>query len=764
MAHEVRVLLVACGLALALSSTSAAEVTPVAKVTELLHQLTAQVEADGKKEAAQYDKYACFCKEHVDKTLYAIEKSEKKIEDLQTRIDANNAIVTDLNLDIQQLGQKIGSLADEISNATSTRNTQHSEYMTTIGQVKSAIDALKRAIESLKASKGAMGGKTNLEASAAAALAQVERAVLASGLPGLAGKPLLAFQKLHQPGEAYQFSYHSNEILGVLENLLVQFKQKKMQYDGDEFEANSLYEKTELAMQNQKKFATQEKDEKESVVAYRSEQIAKMSEEMVEEQADLQADKNFLKVLQSECETKASYWDQRSTARAAEITAIAEAIEALETGVASNWGANRQLSGLQKQRSQASSRDMKSPAAASAGHWVYVDAAEKSTQKAVVPSFLQLRGSSARSRNMARSRPKSSSSFRQTSDGRHAGTEEAARKEKLMQLLEAAAGRLGSPALATAALKARVATAEDHFVKVRGIIQDLISRLESEAQSETSAKEFCDTGMAAAVASRDTEKSNMEAAAAEIDGLEASKAKLMEEVAALSEAIAENNKALQEATELRAADKADNEAVIAKALAGKEAVDYALTVLRAYYNQGGGEAAPAADAGRPALLIQREVYVPPNATRDGQTVADLAPEVFGNEEYHGRQEGATGPIGLLEVIAADFERTGTTVTDQEAMSEQDFLDFKAATEQDSAAKQTEVEDKEALITGLKDDIVSATDRKNSAEQAHKYAIQELEKLHTMCVADDSYDSRVASRQKEIEALKEALSMLDDWQR
>jgi cell fate (sporulation/competence/biofilm development) regulator YmcA (YheA/YmcA/DUF963 family) len=49
--------------------------------------LSAKVTAEGQKEAAAYDKYACFCKEQADEKLYAIEKSEAKIKDLKAEIE-----------------------------------------------------------------------------------------------------------------------------------------------------------------------------------------------------------------------------------------------------------------------------------------------------------------------------------------------------------------------------------------------------------------------------------------------------------------------------------------------------------------------------------------------------------------------------------------------------------------------------------------------------------------------------------------------------
>jgi len=157
-------------------------------------------------------------------------------------------------------------------------------------------------------------------------------------------------------------------------------------------------------------------------------------------------------------------------------------------------------------------------------------------------------------------------------------------------------------------------------------------------------------------------------------------------------------------------------------------------------------------------------YVPPNSDRAGNTVGDLAPDVF-NSNYKGRQDDSKGVIGLLEVILADFDRTGTVVTEQEKMSEQDYQDFKTETEKDSVTKQDSVDTKNGLVAGIKDELVQAADDKMDAEKAYDGAIKELESLETMCVeGEETYEERAAKRKKEIEALKEAHAILEDWKK
>merc|ERR1712194_683891 len=182
------------------------------------------------------------------------------------------------------------------------------------------------------------------------------------------------------------------------------------------------------------------------------------------------ADNNFLNVLEADCEKKAGLWDQRSQTRAAELTAMDEALGALKTGVAPNWKVN---------------------------------------------------------------------------------------------------------------------AAEDHFVKVRQIIKDLIAKLESDASAEATQKSFCDKYMRDAATKRDTAQSTVEQKKSAISGKEAEKAQLHRDIAELSAQIAANKKALLEATELREKEKAENLQRIEDAGAGKASVEQALNVLKQFYSSQG---------------------------------------------------------------------------------------------------------------------------------------------------------------------------------
>merc|ERR1712224_794634 len=144
---------------------------------------------------------------------------------------------------------------------------------------------------------------------------------------------------------------------------------------------------------------------------------------------------------------------------------------------------------------------------------------------------------------------------------------------------------------------------------------------------------ICDKGMAKAISDRDE-------ANAKIEMLTSKQNSLEDEINTLNGQIAELKKALLEATELRAEDKAENEKTIAMSEEGAEAVKLALGILNDFYKN---------------AFVQTGKYVPPLSDRDGNTVGDLAPEVF-DDKYHGSQAESKGIVGILEVILSDFER------------------------------------------------------------------------------------------------------------
>jgi hypothetical protein len=204
-----------------------------------------------------------------------------------------------------------------------------------------------------------------------------------------------------------------------------------------------------------------------------------------------------------------------------------------------------------------------------------------------------------------------------------------------------------------------------------------------------------------------------------------------------------------EAEELRQEDKAENAKTIEMSDEAIESVKLALQVLQDFYSK--------------AMLAQTGKYVPPLSDREGNTVGDLAPDVF-KADYHGAQSASKGIIGILEVILSDFERTQKKTAEEEDLSKQAFEMFETDTNDEVSKKEKKVDGLEKQIADAKSDILDQEAALKDAKALLDSGLQALENLQAMCVqGEESWEERRKKRMEEVEALKEALAILEDWQ-
>merc|ERR1719284_580008 len=134
----------------------------------------------------------------------------------------------------------------------------------------------------------------------------------------------------------------------------------------------------------------------------------------------------------------------------------------------------------------------------------------------------------------------------------------------------------------SSAMRLGVAAGEDPFAKVKGLITDMITTLEEDAEADASHKAYCDKEMSEATAKKDDLTAESEKLSTKIDQDKAASAKLKEEVATLQKELADMAKAKAEADKLRATEKATFEKNSAEMKMGIEGVKKALSVLKEY--------------------------------------------------------------------------------------------------------------------------------------------------------------------------------------
>merc|ERR1719247_3835974 len=172
----------------------------------------------------------------------------------------------------------------------------------------------------------------------------------------------------------------------------------------------------------------------------------------------------------------------------------------------------------------------------------------------------------------------------------------AATREKVVAILKKLSHDQKSFAFAQLASMAT----SDPFVKIRGLIEDMIAKLLKEAQEEATQKAFCDEEMGKSKKSQDEKTATLDKLQTRIDGASATIAELTEAVKTLEAEIADIDAAQAEATEIRTTEKADNTKAIADFSQSAEAVVKAMGVLKSFY-EGAALIQTNSKSGRPSF-------------------------------------------------------------------------------------------------------------------------------------------------------------------
>merc|ERR1719355_487743 len=123
----------------------------------------------------------------------------------------------------------------------------------------------------------------------------------------------------------------------------------------------------------------------------------------------------------------------------------------------------------------------------------------------------------------------------------------------------------------------------DPFVKIRGLIEDMIAKLLKEAEEEATQKAFCDKEMGASTTSKEEKTMTLDKLQTRIDGATSTIAGLTEAIKTLDSEVAEIDKAQAEATTIRTKEHEDYMQSSKDFKDSAEVVAKAIEVLKNFY-------------------------------------------------------------------------------------------------------------------------------------------------------------------------------------
>eukprot|EP00440_Ansanella_granifera_P007445 gb/GFBE01008060.1/.p1 GENE.gb/GFBE01008060.1/~~gb/GFBE01008060.1/.p1 ORF type:complete len:676 (+),score=239.55 gb/GFBE01008060.1/:1-2028(+) len=314
----------------------------------------------------------------------------------------------------------------------------------------------------------------------------------------------------------------------------------------------------------------------------------------------------------------------------------------------------------------------------------------------------------------------------------------------LVQFLQQRGSSLNSVALAMLSERA----AADPLENVKGMIKDMIFKLQQQLTAETDKKGFCDSELGVNKVTRQTKTEDAENLKNDIDDLTAQVGQLAEDIKNLKAALVELDENIEQTSAEREESKAKNLQSVKDAEQAQAAVDEAIVALREFYGYEGGSGS--------SSLLQTA-----NSDASGlEGPAADAPETFTDPSYAGMDQG--GVIEMLEVAETQYASMKAETEEAERKEEGDFQAFLLESEKEKALKTNEQRHKEDKKLRKEQDVKQKNDELaetlDQLEKANAY----FEKLKPQCIGTPmSYEERKAKRQEEMAALNEALDLLSE---
>jgi predicted nucleic acid-binding Zn-ribbon protein len=662
-------------LSLALLVPAVAEATnPLSKVIDLMDECATKVKRDAEAEAKAYKEYFDWCDDVAKNAQFEIKTAKAQTEELTAKIGELTANIAASNTKIEELTGAIAADEKELAEAQAVRDKEAADFAASEEELTADIDTLDRAIAIIEREM----------AKNPAAFAQVDT----SNTEKLV-------QALGAVVDAAGFS-------GVDKNRLSSLIQSQQGSDDDD----SLLGAPAAAVY---------KSHSGGIVDV----LVDMKEKAESELSDLRkaennAKHNFNMLKQSlEDSIKADNTDLSQ-----EKSALAAAEEGKATAEGDLSVTSKDLAASENELATASSECMQ----VAADHEATV--AARAEELAVIAKATKILEDTA------------SGASGQTYSFLQISSRADLKNSEVVTLVKNLARKQHSSALAqlasriTAVAKYGAAAGEDPFAKIKGLISDMIAKLEKEAEEDATEKAYCDEEMAKTEAKKADLEDTVAKLTAKIDRDAATSAKRKEEVKELQARLAALAKEQTQMDQIRAEENADYLTAKEDLELGLSGVQKALGVLRDYY----GGAAAFVQEDQPAKPEKHE-----KSTGAGQSI-----------------------INMLEVVESDFSETLAKVETEEADA---AAEYEKTTQENKVAKTTMSQDakyKSQEATSLDKEVAELTSDKDTTNTELSAVLEYYGKLKDRCVAKpESYEDRKARREAEIAGLKEALDVLEN---
>merc|ERR1719428_2814253 len=578
--------------------------------------------------------YSEYCDTESSDLGYTIKTADRKIGDLKAVIEDCSTKIPAYEDEVSTLGSEVAAKTKQLYEATEVRKGQKTDFGKVESELMTSIDQLDRAVTIIKRETGAgasfIQGSSKSSQNLNTAIKALGKIIDSTRISFSARKSLKSllqfgnlggedeYESLRQP-QAKEVAYESKSggIISKIEEMKEKAEETLTDARNTEMKAQQDYSMLEQSLNNGITVGQEKISAAKAAIGAKGEEMNGAKGDLTATKASKEADEKDLAQLKHDCEEAAANWAERQSSASAEMGAINKAIEILSEGVRVLLQTSTKTHAKKRNNlDQYDNEDFDDAAAPAA---VSTASSESTVRNQVVQKFKDM------------------------------------------------SHKFGSYAFMELAGSA----AMDPFVKIRGLIEEMIAKLLKEAQEEATQKAFCDEEMGKSNKAKEEKTLTLNKLQSRIDKAAARKAELEQAIKDLEAEIAELDKGTAEATKLRAEE---HESYL------KASKDY-------------GDAAAATEK---AIKVLKDFYDNAFLLQVGSKIRKASAPEFGEA----KSDAGSAIISILEMSNEDFVKlhSETETAEAEAVEQYEKLinDSKAS----KAAKMAEAKASASEIKSL----------------------------------------------------------------
>jgi len=415
-----------------------AEVSPVQKVIMLITDLMGKVEKDLAAQSRTFEEFASHCASEAGEKERAIAKSKAAVEDLTATVTSSQAIIATTESEIQDTSDQIAENEKELEQAAALRSTAHEQFVASEKELVDSVSSLSRASAQIKKGMSFAQLPERTRVRVTTALRAIDQVIDASGISQERRMQLEAFlqqQEDSQDGFSEEPAPSSSGIIETIEDMEDKAQSTLTDVRKAEMKAAHTFNMLKAGTEHELKALKKEMAEATQKKQLTSQELAQAEKDIAMEKETAATEGKYLSDLKYECQDKAAAFEVEMNDGKAELKALTKASDIL----------NKKFNFAQESQT-------------------------------VQVLFLQTK---MKTKAHAKSRLPGDDALQGDDDDR---------RMLAMRYLNQLGRKLKSTALVSLAYRA----GSDPFAKIKGLLEEMISKLLQEAAQEADQKAFCD--------------------------------------------------------------------------------------------------------------------------------------------------------------------------------------------------------------------------------------------------------------------------------